>query len=460
MSLGPAVGARHASPYGYNACGAGCSDSGAQLKARAGNVFYGWRIVAAGFVNQAIAAALIQRSFGAYAVLLRDEFGWSKTAIAGAFSLQQVENGILGPVQGWLIDRFGPRLSLRIGVILFGLGFIAFSQINSLIGFYVAYLLIAVGASLGGYFPFTVVIVNWFERRRSRALSIMQTGGAIGGLLVVGVAFALETWGWRSTALVSGIIVILAGLPMAQVARQRPEDMGLRADGEPPETEGPGGIGAEARRAQAGGDFTLRQAVRTPAFWLISLGHGSSLLIVSAVSVHLVLHLEEDLGYSLALASLAVTVIQAGQIGGTLLGGFIGDKYDKRKLAFICMAAHTLALLLVAYATNAAMVFAFAVLHGAAWGLRGPLMGAIRADYFGRTSYGAILGTSSLITMFGSIIGPIVAGVLADQTGNYELGFTLLAVFAGMGSVFFLLAKRPSLPAPESEAMAVETSLG
>jgi sugar phosphate permease len=423
-------------------------------------VFYGWRIVAAGFVNQAIAAALIQSSYGAYAVLLRDEFGWSKAALSGAFSLQQIENGILGPVQGWLIDRFGPRLSLRIGVVMFGLGFIAFSQVNSLIGFYAAYLCIAVGTSLGGYFPFTVVIVNWFEKRRSRALSIMQTGGAMGGLLVIAVAFALETWGWRPTALASGIMVMLVGLPLSQVARQRPEDMGLRADGEPPATEGRSADYSGGTGRQAGGDFSLREALRTPAFWLISLGHGSALLIVSAVSVHVVLHLEEDLGYSLALASLAVVVIQVGQIAGTLLGGLFGDKYDKRKLAIICMGAHSLALLLVAYASNAAMVFAFAILHGAAWGLRGPLMGAMRADYFGRTSYGAILGTSSLITMFGSIIGPIVAGVLADQTGDYQLGFTLLAVLAGLGSVFFLLAKRPSLPAAEAKAAAVETGLG
>jgi sugar phosphate permease len=393
-------------------------------------------------------------------VLLRDEFGWSKAALSGAFSLQQIENGILGPVQGWLIDRFGPRLSLRIGVIMFGLGFIAFSQIDSLIGFYVAYLCIAVGTSLGGYFPFTVVIVNFFEKRRSRALSTMQLGGAVGGLLVVGVAFALETWGWRSTALASGVLVMLVGLPMAQVARQRPEDLGLRADGEPPDREEQDGTFTGMAYTPGTYDFTLREAIRTPAFWLISLGHGSALLIVSAVSVHLVLHLEEYLGYSLALASLAVAVIQAGQIAGTLLGGLIGDKYDKRKLAVICMGSHSLALLLVAFASNAAMVFAFAILHGAAWGLRGPLMGAIRADYFGRTSYGAILGTSSLITMFGSIIGPIVAGVLADQTGSYELGFTLLALLAAMGSVFFLLAKRPSLPSPGVKpAPAEETGI-
>jgi sugar phosphate permease len=364
--------------------------------------------------------------------------------LGGVFSLQQVENGMLGPVQGWLIDRFGPRLSLRIGVICFGAGFIAFSQINSLLGFYAAYLLIAIGSSLGGYFPFTVVIVNWFEKRRSKALSTMQLGGAIGGLLVIAVAFALETWGWRTTAFASGILVMLTGLPLSQIARQKPEDMGLRADGEPPDAEDqPATSGRADRPGRDSGDFTLTEAMRTPAFWLISLGHGSALLIVSAVNVHLILHLEENLGYSLALASLAVVVVQAGQIGGTLLGGMIGDVYDKRKIAFFCMASHTVALLLVAYAVNALMVFTFAILHGVAWGLRGPMMGAIRADYFGRTSYGAILGVSSLVTMFGSITGPIVAGAIADRTGNYELGFTILAVLAGMGSAFFLFAKRP-----------------
>jgi sugar phosphate permease len=388
-------------------------------------------------------------------VLLRDEFGWSKAALAGAFSLQQVENGILGPVQGWLIDKFGPRLSLRIGIICFGAGFIAFSQIDSLLGFYAAYLFIAIGSSLGGYFPFTVVIVNWFEKRRSRALSTMQLGGAIGGLLVIAVAFALETWGWRSTAFVSGILVIITGLPMVQIARQRPEDMGLGADGEPPDAEDESEATTIARRrSRDAGDFTLTEAVRTPAFWLISLGHGSALLIVSAVNVHLILHLEEELAYSLALASLAVVVIQAAQIAGTLLGGVIGDVYDKRKIAFFCMFSHAIALVLVAYAVNAVMVFVFAILHGAAWGLRGPMMGAIRADYFGRTSYGAILGVSSLITMFGSITGPVLAGILADRAGNYELGFTILAVLAGMGSVFFLLAKRPVKQAQELGAVA------
>jgi MFS family permease len=142
------------------------------------------------------------------------------------------------------------------------------------------------------------------------------------------------------------------------------------------------------------------------------------------------------------------------QVVGMLIGGAIGDRFDKRMIAVSCMAMHTAGLLLVAYALNFAMVVAFAVLHGIAWGLRGPLMQAIRADYFGRTSFGVIMGFSSMIVMLGTIAGPLVAGFLADRTGSYEAGFTLLAVLAGLGSVFFLLARRPSLPdEPSSETV-------
>jgi MFS family permease len=377
--------------------------------------------------------------------LLQAEFGWSKAALSGAFSMQQVENGLLGPVQGWLIERFGPRLSKRLGVVFLGAGFMAFSQIQSLTGSYVAYLFMAIGSSLSGYFPFTVVVVNWFERQRSKALSAMQLGGAIGGLLVVVVAFALESFGWRDTAFFSGVILIVLGLPLIQLVRQEPSRAEFAAEDS---------VGRSSELASATGQaqnhentgFTLRQAMRSRAFWLISLGHGSALLIVSAVNVHVILHLTEHLGYSLALASLVVTAINGAQIGGTLLGGVIGDQYDKRFIAFACMAGHAIGLLLVAYATNAVMVFAFATLHGVAWGLRGPMMAAIRADYFGRRSYSAILGTSSVITMFGSILGPILAGVLADYSGGYQLGFTILAVLASLGSMFFLLAKQPPTP--------------
>lgn len=414
------------------------------FKTKTGPVYYGWLIVAAGFANQMIASALLQRSYGAYVVLLREEFGWSKAALSGVFSMQQIENGLLGPIQGTLLDKFGPKLTMRVGIIMFGLGMVAFSQINSLTGFYITFLVIAVGSSLGGFFPLTVVLVNWFNKRRARALSTMQMGGALGGVMVPLVAIALETWGWRPTAFVSGVAIMVICLPLTSFIQHKPEDMGLRVDGdaEPEETVSKVDVDASPARY----DFTLAQALRTPAFYLISLGHGSALIIVSAVNVHAALHITEDLGYSLALASLVMTMITASQMAGTVLGGAIGDRFDKRLIAVACMGLHTLGLLFLAIFSNLFFVFGFAVLHGVAWGLRGPMMQAIRADYFGRTYYGAILGTSSLVTMFGSIIGPLVAGFMADRTGNYEAGFIFLSILSGLGAIFFLMTKRPVHP--------------
>ncbi len=412
------------------------------LRTRARGVYYGWWIVAVGFFNQMLASALLQRSYGAYVVLLRDDFGWSKAALAGAYSIQQLESGILGPLQGWLIDRFGPRVSMFAGSLLFGFGFILFSRIHSLQHFYMAYLLIAIGSSLCGFFPLSVVIVNWFEKRRAKALSTMQMGGAIGGFFAPVIAFSLETFGWRDTAFFSGLLVMAIGIPLSFFVRRRPEDHGLAVDGATATVAAADASGSEHSASR---DFTAREALRTPAFWLISLGHGSALLIVSAVNVHIVAHLKDDFGYSLGAASLVVSAITVAQLGGMAIAGSIGDLYDKRLISMACMASHAIALLLVAFAVNWVMVAGFALLHGVAWGLRGPMMQAIRADYFGRTSFGTIMGFSSLVVMLGTLTGPLVAGYLADRTGSYQLGFTILAILSGMGSLFFLLTRRPTL---------------
>lgn len=418
-------------------------------------VFYGWWMVASGFVIQLLIGSLLNHAYGAYVVLLRSEFGWSKTMLSAGFSLFRLESGLLGPVEGMLVDRFGPRAVMRVGMVLFGLGLMTFSQVNSIGAFYLSFAVIAVGSSLGGFLPITVAVVNWFQRRRATALAVMSTGFAVGGLAVPVVVFCLETFGWRGTAFGSGVLVIMAGIPLAQVFRHRPEDYGHNIDG-----DGPPDAAAAGRRprGQSGEeiDFQPREAVRTRAFWFISLGHGAALLVVSAVMVHLVSHLNENLGYSLGTAALVVTLLTAMQTLGQLLGGLLGDRFSKRLICAACMAMHAIGLLLVAYATGLAMVIAFAVLHGLGWGMRGPLMQALRADYFGRASFGVIMGLSTLITMFGNITGPLIAGALADSTGSYEAGFTLLACLAGLGFAFFFFATRPRPPSRLADSSYVE----
>ncbi|MCB1646198.1 MAG: MFS transporter [Pseudomonadales bacterium] len=407
-----------------------------------GYLFYGWYIVASAGGIQMLSGLLWMQSYGAYVVLLQQEFGWSKTMVAGAFALTRVESGILGPLQGWLVDKYGPRPILTFGILVFGIGFIWLSQIETILTFYLAFGCIAVGSSLGGFATVMVSLVNWFSKHRSKAVALSQLGYSIGGLCVPIVIFSLELFGWRTTALASGIVVLAVGLPLVQVVKHRPQDRGETVDGTlAPQVTDSSSPGFSPQR-----DFTAKEAMATRAFWLISFGHASALLTVSAVMVHLVPHLTEGLEYSLSQAGLFVAMMTGFQVVGQLGGGYLGDRFNKRVISIFCMVAHCVGLLLLAYASHLWMVLAFTMLHGLAWGVRGPLMVALRADYFGPSSFGTIMGFSSLIVMLGMSSGPIVAGYLADIYHGYERGFTILAIGAFLGSFCFIFATPPAAP--------------
>ena len=408
-------------------------------------IFHGWWMVGAGCGMQFVQGTLLLQSFGAYFAVLRDDRGWSKTELSGAAAMHQLEAAILGPLLGWFLDRFGPQWVIRIGVLIFGAGFILLSQIESLLGFYGAFILTALGASLCGFFPLNVALIHWFEKKRARALASMQVGMAAGGLCVPLIAWALATYGWRATAFASGILIVALCLPLSFVIRRRPEDMGLKMDGaESDSKENEVVIKSEGNGVTR--DFTAREALRTPAFWLLSLGHGFALFVVMGINTHAITHMKEGLGYTIEAAAFAIMLQTVAQLGGVGIGAWIGDRYDKRKLSALCMLGHMLGLLCLTYATNTAMIVAYAVLHGTAWGFRGPMMQALRADYFGRSAIGMILGLSFMIMVIGQAGGPMIAGIMADMTGNYRAGFTTLALLAGLGSLFFLFAKRPALP--------------
>jgi len=426
-----------------------------RARSRARGVFYGWWIVIASAGIQMLHAGLMMQAYGAYVSVLINDFGWSKTALSFGYSLQPVQSGLLGPVQGWMIDHWGPRRVMRAGMVLFGGGFILFSRIDSLWQFYAVFVLMAIGASLAGFMSITTTLVQWFERRRATAMSLSQTGMSVGGMLVPIVAWSLATYGWRQTALVSGILVLAAGLPLTQVMRTDPERYGMRPDGAAPDDIAATGqaLAASSTNAVTRVDFTAREALRTRAFWLISFGHASALLVVSAVMVHLILHLEQSRGFSLGSAATVVAVLTLITALGQIAGGFLGDRFQKRKIAALAMFGHSAGLLALAWGDAFAWVIFFTLAHGVAWGMRGPLMQAMRADYFGRRNFGTIMGFSSLVINVGMVSGPIIAGAMADRFGNYEYGFTLLAILAGLGSIFFIFATPPPPPVRRGDGL-------
>jgi len=404
-------------------------------------IFYGWKMVGAACAIQFLLGALLLQSFGLYIAVLSEEMGWSKTTLSGAAALQSAESAIIGPLLGWLMDRLGPQSIIRWGIVIFSAGLLLLSQVDSVATFYFSAALMAVGASLAGYFPLSVAIVHWFEKQRARALSIMSLGLALGGLAVPLMAWSMQQWGWRHTALGTGVLALVVGLPMARVIRRRPQDHGDYVDGIAPAATSSGPLSAPKAPAPVG--FTARQALATRAFWMLALGHGLALLVVTAVNVHAITHIKEGLGYSVATAGWVIMLMTFGQLVGVLLGAGMGERFDKSKVAALCMLSHAIGLLFLTFSTHLAELVAFAVFHGLAWGLRGPLMQAIRADYFGVGAIGAIMGISAAVIAVGQIAGPMVAGVLADLTGDYRLGFTLLALTAAMGSLAFMLATKP-----------------
>jgi len=398
-------------------------------------LFYGWWVLIAAVVLQILVATFTMQSFGSFLAVMKEEFAWSKTNISTAFAIQQLVGGILGPIVGWLLHRFGSSLVIRIGLLILALGVFLLSWVSNLWIFYFVVVLIAIGSSTSGFLPLNTLMVQWFEKRRAMVLALMQTGINFGGFLVPAVAWSLSNNGWRFTAVGYAGIILLLGLPLSFLIKNKPEDLGLVPDG----------VIADSNTVieQSAAELTAQEALQTRAFWLIAFGHATALMIVFAVMVHLVLYLKEELSFSLEKAGTVFALLTAFTITGQLLGGFLGDRLNKRLLASTAMIGHAIGLLILVYAKNYTWIVLFSIFHGLSWGLRGPIMQALRAEYFGRKSFGQIMGYSMPILTLGIATGPLIAGYLADKFGSYQNGFLVLAALAGLGSLFFVFASPP-----------------
>ncbi|MGA0237843.1 MAG: MFS transporter [Acidimicrobiales bacterium] len=411
-------------------------------------VYTGWRIVGANSVVWSLQSMIWVQGYGNMAVELRDQFGWSKSFLSFVYAGTRAETAIFGPIQGRAIGTRGIKTVMRTGAVLGLVGFLAIAWADTRAEFVVAMLILALAMSLIGFLTITSATVRWFERRRARAMSILTMGFAFGGFCAPILVWGFDRIGWRPTIIIAGSILSCAAWWAAAIANRTPDDVdepmdGLQADDA---DVAPKAEGVTDRH------YTASEAMRTRGFWMISLGHGAALLVVSSSMAHLALYLTEDRDYSAGRAALVAGIVPLFQIVGTALGGFLGDRMNKRLIAGVAMLMHGAALIILVWVDHVAAVGAFVVLHGVAWGVRGPQMQAIRADYFGSTAFASIMGWSQIIVTMGSIAGPVLAGVLADSTGDYQLGFTILGIAAAFGVVFWILA---APPAPDDDRATI-----
>ena len=401
--------------------------------------FHGWRVSLAGSVIWALQSLVWSQGYGNIAVVLEKQFGWSKTFLAFGASLRSAEAAVLGVPLGVALKRYNIKLIMRAGAVAQTVGFLILSQIQNQAGFIVAVAVITIGATLAGFLTITATVVGWFERKRARALSFSSMGFAVGGVCGPLMVWGFRVFGWRWTVAVAGTVLGAAVWTLAGTMGVRREDTGEHVDGVDPLdiVTGPRAEGVQDAH------FTTGEAVRTHSFWMIALGHGSALLVVSSVITLLPLYLTEDRGFSAGKAALIAGIVPLFQFIGTFTGGYLGDRFNKRLIAGTAMLMHGSGLLAMVYFDSWITIGVFVVLHGLAWGARGPQMAALRADYFGSSSFGPIMGISSLIITVFAVAGPVLAGFLADRTGDFKLGFTILSLGTIVGFVFFVFATPP-----------------
>jgi len=415
----------------------------AWVAGRTRRVFYGWWIVASGMVSAGLTAGTFFHGFQFFFEPMRQQFGWSRTVISGAYSLSRVESGFLGPLGGWLVQKHGPQKIMVVGVLVFGGGFILMSQTRSVAMFYIAFLVLSIGSSLASWNPVGVAINNWFRKKRSRAVGLMMFGMGLGGLIVAPlVALSIGAFGWEATAIGCGVVSVIILLPLVRVVRLEPEPHGYLPDGDAPPEPGASTSDGKTSSLDREYDFTVKEALRTRAFWLLSLGHSLALLALSALSLHLVPYLESELDFSQASAAQVVIVMTAAMMAGQPIGGYLGDRFPKQHLSAIAMLGHGLGILLLATASGMPQVLAGVLVHGVCWGIRGPILTAMRGDFFGRRNFAVINGFTQVVMMVGQTIGPILAGFMADHY-SYGLGFKIIAAITASGFFLFLFLKSP-----------------
>jgi sugar phosphate permease len=393
----------------------------------------------------ALGSGLSMSSFGLYVRPLEDEFGWTRAQTSLAFSAAVLASGLTAPLIGHWTDSRGARPVIVAGAALSACAFVLLSLTQSLWQYYVFYAVHATFRQMMFFLPFQALTSQWFRRRRGVALSVLGSGFSLGGLIVLPlVALVISELGWRGAYLFSAAVMALLAPLAYLVIRNRPSDVGQYVDGDTPES----GIAADmdAESANTGASMSLREAARTPLFWICAFGFLLFFFGLIGWAVHQVPFYESK-GMSRGTAALIVSLSAGASIVARLIMGLIADRFER----FETVVAILMALLFSALATLLISTAWFAIgVYLALWVVgasAGPMVESlVLIKAFGVRHFGTILGAMLVIEMLGEIISPAAAGAIYDSTGSYDGALVMFMAAFSLGVLLFLFASRMKLP--------------
>ena len=410
---------------------------------RQGRFFYGWWIVAVASIMGMFGNGAISSGFPRFFEPIRLDLGISSARMGLVFGLARAEGGMGGPLVGWLVDKFGARPLIFIGGLTAGIGLMLLSRADTyweLVFLFAGVVSVGKTAALGQ--TLMAVVNQWFIRRKALALSTLMTAFAAGGAFVVLLLdLGISHLGWRDTLFFTGMFIVFLTLPVSLVVRSRPEDIGLRPDGDAPLVRS--ATGAE-QPVPAETDFMVRQAMRTATFWLMLGGIITRVTATNAIIVHIfpILALK---GLDTSTATVFVSAMFFLAIPLRFLLGVAGGRFAPRKMLFWGMNLGAVGLFALWGIPGIPGVIVFVVGLAVVEGITS-VNWLMVGDYFGRSRFASLMGAMSVFHNIGLFIAPIFAGWVVDRTGSYELVLLTFAPMFVLSAVFFALARRPVLP--------------
>jgi MFS family permease len=401
-----------------------------------------WRLILSIWLTLGVAFGLYF-SFPVFYVALLEEFGWSRGVAAGAFSLSAIVQGVLSPLVGALVDRVGPRRVMLGGGVLLGVSYLLGGWITTLWHLYlVTGVLAAGGACAVGWVPCAALLSRWFARRQGSVMGLAFSGMGV-GILVLGplAQWLITNHGWRQAYFLIGAGTIAALVPLAWFGiRDRPPAPVIGAA-----DSARAAVTVSPTMVETGG-IDLRGALGTRAFWALFLAYLFTPLAVFPVVTHQVAF-AVDQGWPRQFVAGIFGLTGFMSVVGRIVFGFAADRIGRAQsasLSYACTALGTLALLSLERWHHGASLYVYALLFGAGFGARGPIITAMASELFPGRQFGRIYGALSLGNGIGGALGPWLGGVIFDVTGSYRVAFLLASGFCVLGAACFWVAARPS----------------
>jgi len=412
--------------------------SGGVDQAKAPRFFYGWVVVAAAFCV-ALVSYGVQYSFGIFLKPLSEDFGWSRTLVSGAASLFMFSRGALAILTGRATDRYGPGLTVAIGGFFLGLGLLLTSLISDAWQLYLFYgLMVGFGLSVA-FAPLVATASRWFVSKRGLAIGIVVAGIGMGTVVMSPLArYLISLFEWRLSYVIIGPLAWIISLPASLLLSRSPEEKGLLPLGKAEVIAGDEEkltiVKKEDSLASESAGFSLKDAARTRAFWLLLAIIIFWSICVQMTMIHIYPH-ATDLGILEVVAANFMAVIGIFSIIGRLAMGAVSDRLGGKRTLVICLVLQALAMFWLLGATDIWMLYLFAAVFGFAYGGCVPQLPVIAGEIFELKSIGAIVGVQMLGVAIGGAIGPLLGGYVFDVTGSYYFAFMV----SGMCTIIALL---------------------